>query len=72
MERLGQFNRLLKPGLNVINPCTEKVTEIDMKIKIIQVGNSGIITRDNVKLTVNASIGYRIVNPIILNYILGT
>lgn len=50
VENLGQFDRLLKPGFNTINPCTERVTEVDLKIQFIHTSNNSVITKDNIQL----------------------
>lgn len=44
---------------------------MDMKINILNLGQHATITKDGVKLTIDASIAYRITNPIISFYILG-
>ena len=43
---------MLKPGFNLINPCTEEVTEVSLKIKMVSVGKHKIITKDNVNLDI--------------------
>lgn len=43
-----------------------------MKINILNLGPHATITKDGVKLTIDASIAYRITNPIISYYVLGT
>ena len=42
-----------------------------MRTRIVSIGRHSTITKDNVKLTIEASIGFRITNPIIAHYILG-
>lgn len=71
VEEFGKFSRLINPGFNMINPCTEEIREVDMRIKIITPGANYCITKDNVKLTISSSIAYRVVNPIQVYYILG-
>lgn len=45
---------------------------VDMKIKVLNVGRNITMTKDNVKLTIDSSIAFRITNPIISHYVLGT
>ena len=71
VESFGRFSRLLKPGFNLINPCADEVTQVDLRIKTLRAGRHVVITKDNVNLTIEASIAYRVVNPIISHYILG-
>ena len=56
----------------MINPCTEEVREVDMRVRIINPGANYCITKDNVKLTISSSIAYRVINPIQVFYILGS
>lgn len=42
-----------------------------MKVEIITPGPSICITKDNVKVTISSSIAYRVVNPIVVKYVLG-
>jgi regulator of protease activity HflC (stomatin/prohibitin superfamily) len=44
---------------------------VDLKIKVLNVGRNITMTKDNVKLTIDSSIAYRITNPIISHYVLG-
>lgn len=42
-----------------------------MRIRLLSTGRNVVISRDNVKLTVETSIAFRVVNPIIVFYKLG-
>lgn len=42
-----------------------------MKIRLLSTGRNVTITKDNVKLTVETSIAFRVTNPIIVYYRLG-
>lgn len=70
IEEFGKFKRLINPGFNMINPCSEDVREVDMRIKLLSVGINHAITKDNVKVTITSAIAYRVVNPIQVYYIL--
>lgn len=71
VEAFGKFTRLLKPGLNIINPCSEEVREVDLRLKAMQAGRYPTITKDQVKVDIDASLSFRVVNPIISYYVLG-
>ena len=43
---------MLKPGINVINPCADEVREVDLRITGLPVGRHPTITKDNVKVDV--------------------
>lgn len=44
---------------------------VDLRLKVMNVGRHPTQTKDNVKLDIDASISYRVVNPIISHYVLG-
>ena len=52
VESFGRFSRMLKPGINLINPCAEEVREVDLRIIGLPVGKHPTITKDNVKVDV--------------------
>lgn len=54
----------------MINPCTEEVAEVDLRIKLLDAGQHSTITKDNVKVVIKASLAYRVTNPIISYYVL--
>ena len=43
-----------------------------MKINVLNLGKNVTMTKDNVKLTIDASVAYRVTNPVIAFYVLGT
>lgn len=55
----------------MINPCSEEVREVDLRLKGMSAGRHPTITKDQVKVDIDASLSYRVVNPIISFYILG-
>lgn len=71
VEAFGQFSRLLKPGLNLINPCSEEVKEVDLRLKGMSAGRHPTITKDQVNVNIDASLSYRVINPMISFYVLG-
>ena len=42
-----------------------------MRIRVLGTGRNEIITKDNVKITIETSVAFRIINPIIAYYRLG-
>lgn len=72
VERFGRFSHLLMPGFNRINPLSDEVREVDMRIRLLSCPNNQVITQDNVKLTIDTSVAYRVTNPIIVFYKLGS
>jgi regulator of protease activity HflC (stomatin/prohibitin superfamily) len=75
VERLGKFQRVLDPGLNMIIPFFDTVLKVDMREVVIDVPAQLVITRDNVGVEVDAIIYAQVTDPFrsryeISNYIL--
>lgn len=62
MERFGKYVKTVKPGLQYMNPCTESILKIDMKTQIIDLSKQSILTKDNISITLDASVYYKIVD----------
>jgi len=64
VERLGKFNRLLTPGVNVLVPFIDNVRVFhDLRIQQANVPPQTVITKDNVQVQIDTIIFYQIVAP---------
>lgn len=63
VERLGKFHRQLEPGIHFIIPFIDRVIKIDMRERVVDVPPQEVITRDNVVVTVDGIIYYRVMDP---------
>lgn len=63
ISRFGQFYKSVDPGLVKINPYSEKIRIVDVKIQIAPVSRQSVVTRDNVTVEIDSVIYYHIVNP---------
>jgi regulator of protease activity HflC (stomatin/prohibitin superfamily) len=64
VERLGRFNKLLTPGLNVIIPIIDQVRIFhDLRIQQANVPPQSVITKDNVQVQIDSIIFYQVINP---------
>jgi len=75
VERLGKFQRVLEPGLNLIAPFFDTIQKVDMREIVIDVPAQRVITRDNVSVEVDAIIYMQVTDPFraryeIANYVL--
>jgi regulator of protease activity HflC (stomatin/prohibitin superfamily) len=75
VERLGKFQRLLSPGLNMIMPFFDTVIKVDMRERVLDVPPQLVITKDNVGVEVDAIIYCQVTDPArakyeIANYII--
>jgi regulator of protease activity HflC (stomatin/prohibitin superfamily) len=63
-----RFGRVLpgirQPGLTWVNPFTDRLRKVNMQIVVAAVPGQEAITRDNVTLTVDAVVYYRVIDPV--------
>jgi regulator of protease activity HflC (stomatin/prohibitin superfamily) len=63
--RFGRLHLPLRePGLRVIVPFVDKMVKVTMQIVVLDVPAQGAITRDNVTVTVDAVVYFRVIDPI--------
>ncbi|WOB42445.1 SPFH/Band 7/PHB domain protein [Thermoleptolyngbya oregonensis NK1-22] len=63
VERLGSYNKKLKPGLNFILPFADRIAfQETIREKVLDVPPQPSITKDNVSITVDAVVYWRIVD----------
>lgn len=53
----------LDPGLTKINPVTEKLIRVDIKIQIADIPQQVIMTKDNVNVQIDSVLYWHIINP---------
>jgi len=57
---LGKFTKLMEPGWRLVIPIFQSYQKVDMRVKAVDVPNQEAITKDNISVTVNAVIYYKI------------
>jgi regulator of protease activity HflC (stomatin/prohibitin superfamily) len=62
--RLGRYRNTVDSGLTFLMPLVESITKVDMRERVINVEPQKVITKDNVSVTVDAVIYYRISDPV--------
>jgi len=63
VTKFGRFARAVDPGLVKINPLSESLTQVDVKIQIVEVPKQVCMTKDNVNLELTSVIYYHITSP---------
>lgn len=58
----GKYSGIMNPGWRLVFPIIQSHTKVDMRIKAVDVPDQEAITRDNISVTVNAVIYYKISN----------
>src|SRR5438477_7252514 len=62
--RLGRYRSTASSGLTFLVPMIEDMIKVDMRERVINVEPQKVITKDNVSVTVDAVIYYRIIDPV--------
>ncbi|MBX9765160.1 slipin family protein [Patescibacteria group bacterium] len=56
----GKFTKVLEPGWHIVIPVFQMFSNVDMRVKAVDVPDQNAITRDNVSVKVNAVIYYKV------------
>ena len=62
--RLGKYSGGVSPGLHFLVPFIEDMIRVDMRERVINVEPQKVITKDNVSVTVDAVVYYKVVDPV--------
>jgi len=63
VKEFGKFTKILPPGLHYLNPIVETLTLVDSREKLIELSKQSIMTKDNVNITIDAVVYYKIKDP---------
>src|SRR6184192_4146781 len=61
--RLGKLLRAKGPGLVLLIPVVDRMVKVDLRVVTISVEKQEVMSRDNVPVTVDAVVYFRIVDP---------
>ncbi|MCK4444937.1 MAG: SPFH/Band 7/PHB domain protein, partial [Thermoplasmata archaeon] len=61
--RLGNFKRVLNPGVNFVAPLISQVIKMDLRTQVLDVPRQEVITKDNSPTNVDAIIYIKIIDP---------
>ncbi len=69
VERLGKYHRVLRPGFNLINPFFDVIVIEDTEAeRVLDIDPHPTITKDNVSLSVNAVVYWRVMDLALAYY----
>lgn len=57
---LGRYSQVMQPGWRLVFPIIQGYQKVDMRIKAVDVPDQEAITKDNISVTVNAVIYYKV------------
>jgi regulator of protease activity HflC (stomatin/prohibitin superfamily) len=61
--RLGKLQEAKGPGVIFLIPIVDKIVKMDLRVVTIDVAKQEIMTKDNVPVTVDAVVYFRVINP---------
>jgi regulator of protease activity HflC (stomatin/prohibitin superfamily) len=65
VERLGKFKRTLEPGPHLVVPVLDKVRyNLDMREAVVPFPPQGVITEDNLMVSIDSVIYFQIIDPV--------
>ena len=62
--RLGKLLRAKGPGIILLIPVVDRMVRMDLRVVTIDVPKQEMMTRDNVPVTVDAVVYFRVVDPV--------
>lgn len=69
VERFGKYKASLPPGLNVVTPFVDKVRYvIDMREQVVSFPPQGMITQDNLTVSIDTVLYFQVTDPIAATY----
>ncbi|HEU4423507.1 MAG TPA: SPFH domain-containing protein [Pilimelia sp.] len=69
VERLGRYQRTLRPGLNLLVPFIEAVrTKVDMREQVVSFPPQPVITSDNLVVSIDTVLYFKVVDPVRATY----
>ncbi|NCU44296.1 slipin family protein [Candidatus Falkowbacteria bacterium] len=57
---MGRFSHIMEPGWRLVIPVFQSFQKVDMRVKAVDVPDQRAITKDNVSVTVNAVLYYKV------------
>ncbi|KAF9347551.1 hypothetical protein BGX34_003027 [Mortierella sp. NVP85] len=63
VTRFGRYYKTVDPGLIRLNPYTESVHRMDMRVQISNIPNQVIMTKDNVNVHIDSIVYWHVIDP---------
>jgi regulator of protease activity HflC (stomatin/prohibitin superfamily) len=69
VERLGKYQRTLRPGLNLLMPFVDAVrSKVDMREQVVSFPPQPVITSDNLVVSIDTVLYFKVVDPVRATY----
>lgn len=63
ISRFGKFYKCVDPGLVKINPITESIKKVDIKVKVVDIPSQYVMTKDNITIRIDSVLYWNIIDP---------
>lgn len=60
---MGKYTRMWNPGWHILIPIFQRLVKVDIRVKAVDVPNQEAITKDNIPISINAVIYFRVKDP---------
>jgi regulator of protease activity HflC (stomatin/prohibitin superfamily) len=60
---MGKYRRMWEPGWHLLIPIFQRMIKVDIRVKAVDVPNQEAITKDNIPVSINAVIYFRVKDP---------
>ncbi len=60
MFTIGKFRGIKQPGWRIVIPVIQRMVKVDIRTKVVDVPNQEAITKDNISVSINAVIYYKV------------
>ncbi|KAJ1678883.1 hypothetical protein EV182_003162 [Spiromyces aspiralis] len=68
VTRYGQFYKAVDPGLVDINPVSEKLVCVNVRVQITPIGSIPVVTKDNVNIRMESVLYWHITDPYLATF----
>lgn len=63
VQEYGRVIREVDEGMHYVNPLTEQLRYVNMKVQVIDLGKQNVMTSDKLSITIDSVVYYKITNP---------
>lgn len=63
VTQFGKYVRILPPGAQGYNCCTEKIEHVRIVIQVMHLGSQRVLTKDGLQLSISAFMKYQVIHP---------
>lgn len=58
--QFGKYRKIMEPGWRIVIPIIQSYRKVDMRVKAVDVPDQEAMTKDNISVTINAVLYYRV------------